>query len=39
MRTILLGVLQWTLAIGAVLGTLALFTWLIVMFFKKDRKE
>ena len=39
MRTILLGVLQWTLAIGSVLGTFALFTWLIVMFFKKDRKE
>ena len=36
---IILGVFQWTLAIGSVLGTLALFTWLIVMFFKKDRKE
>ena len=39
MRTILLGILQWTLAIGSVLGTLALFTWLMIMFFKKDRKE
>jgi hypothetical protein len=36
---IILGVFQWTLAIASVLGTLALFTWLIVMFFKKDRKE
>jgi hypothetical protein len=36
---IIFGVFQWTLAIGSVLGTLALFTWLIVMFFKKDRKE
>lgn len=39
MINILLGVFQWTLAIGSVLGTLALFTWLIVMFFKKDHKE
>ncbi len=32
-----LGVIQWTLAIGAVAGTVALFTWIIVMFVKKDR--
>lgn len=33
----LLGVLQWTLAIGSVAGTLALFTWIIVMVVRKDR--
>ena len=32
-----LGVLQWTLATGSVLGTLALFTWILVMVLKKDR--
>ena len=36
MRT-LFGVLQWTLAISSVAGTVALFTWIIVMFFKKDK--
>ena len=36
MRT-LLGVIQWTLAIGSVAGTVALVTWLIVMFVKKDK--
>lgn len=36
MRT-LLGVVQWTLAVGSVAGTVALFTWLIVMFVKKDK--
>jgi len=33
----LLGILQWTIAILSVLGTLALFTWIAVMFLKKDR--
>jgi hypothetical protein len=31
------GVLQWTVAIAAVIGTLALFTWVIAMVVKKDR--
>jgi hypothetical protein len=31
------GVVQWTLAIASVLGTLALFTWIVVMVVKKDR--
>jgi hypothetical protein len=35
---VLLGVLQWAIAIGAVAGTIALVTWILVMFFKKDRK-
>jgi len=34
---VLIGVVQWTLAIGAVAGTVALFTWIVVMFVKKDR--
>jgi hypothetical protein len=34
---ILVGVVQWTLAIGSVLATLALFTWILVMILKKDR--
>jgi hypothetical protein len=33
----LLGVIQWTLAIGSVVATLALFTWIIVMLVKKDK--
>ena len=32
-----MGVIEWTLAIGSVTGTVALFTWIIVMFVKKDR--
>jgi hypothetical protein len=40
---IILGAFQWILAIAAVLGTLGLFTWLAVLFFRKDphtiRKE
>jgi hypothetical protein len=34
---IIVGVVQWTLAIGSVLATLALFTWILVMILKKDR--
>lgn len=33
----LLGVVQWILAIGSVIGTLALFTWILVMFLKKEK--
>ena len=36
MRTIL-GVLQWALAIGSVLATVALITWILVMFLRKER--
>ena len=34
---VLLGVVQWTLAIASVLGTVTLFTWILFMVFKKDR--
>jgi hypothetical protein len=34
---IAVGVVQWTVAIAAVIGTLALFTWVVVMVVKKDR--
>jgi hypothetical protein len=34
---IILGVVQWTIAIVSILGTLALFTWIAVLFLKKDR--
>ena len=34
---IVFGVVQWTLAIGSVLATLALFTWIAVMVLKKDK--
>ena len=33
----LLGILQWTVAILSVAGTLALVGWIVAMFFKKDR--
>jgi hypothetical protein len=33
----IIGVLQWTVAILSVAGTLALFTWIAVMFLRKDR--
>jgi hypothetical protein len=33
----LLGVVQWAVAIAAVVGTIGLFTWIAVLFFKKDR--
>jgi len=35
--SMLLGIIQWTIAILSVAGTLALLTWIAVMFFKKDR--
>ena len=34
-----LGVLQWTVAIGSAIAALALFTWIIVLFLKKDRRN
>jgi hypothetical protein len=35
--TIVLGLLQWTIAILSVAGTLALFGWIIRMVIKKDK--
>jgi hypothetical protein len=33
----LLGVLQWTIAIVSVAGTLALISWILMMILKKDK--
>ena len=33
---ILIGVLQWTIAIASIAGTVALIGWIIYMFVKKD---
>lgn len=33
----IIGILQWTVAIASVLATVALFTWLAILFFKKDQ--
>jgi hypothetical protein len=35
----LLGVLQWTIAIVSVAGTLALFGWILTMVMKKDKAK
>ena len=35
----LLGVLQWTLAILSVAGTLLLFTWIVTMIVRKDKPK
>ena len=32
-------ILRWVIAILSVAGTLALLTWLVVIFFKKDHKN
>lgn len=34
---LLIGVLQWTIAIISVAGTVALVGWIAVMFIKKDK--
>jgi hypothetical protein len=39
MKLILEGILEWTVAIAAVAGTIALFTWLAVLFFRKDTRD
>jgi len=31
-----IGILQWTIAIVSVAATLALFSWILMMIFKKD---
>jgi hypothetical protein len=36
---IVLGILQWTVAIVSVLSTLALLFWIAAMFLRKDRKD
>jgi hypothetical protein len=33
------GVVQWTLAIVSIGGTLALFSWILVMVVKKDKPK
>ena len=33
------GILQWSVAIAAVIGTLALFTWFFVMLVRKDKPK
>jgi len=35
----LVGVLQWSIAIVSVAGTLALFTWILMMVFKKHKAK
>jgi hypothetical protein len=35
----LLGVLQWTIAILSVAGTLALLSWILMMVVKKDKAK
>jgi hypothetical protein len=36
---LILGILEWTVAIAALAGTIALFTWLAVLFFRKDTRD
>jgi hypothetical protein len=35
----LFGVLQWTIAILSVAGTLALFSWIVMMILRKDKAK
>jgi hypothetical protein len=37
--TSLLGVLQWTIAVLAVAGTLGLFGWIVMMIVRKDKAK
>ena len=32
-----LGVVQWTVAVAAILGTIALFAWIMMMIVKRDK--
>jgi hypothetical protein len=34
-----IGILQWSVAIAAIAGTIALITWLAVLFFRKDDRD
>jgi len=36
---IIVGVLEWTIAIAALGGTIALFGWLTVLIFRKDTRD
>jgi len=36
---LILGILEWTLAIAAVAGTIALFSWIAILFFRKDNRD
>jgi ABC-type Na+ efflux pump permease subunit len=36
---LILGLLAWVIAIAALAGTIALFTWLAVLFFRKDTRD
>lgn len=36
---IIFGILKWILAIAAAGGTIALFTWIAIMFFRKDNRN
>ena len=33
------GILEWTVAILAIAGTIALFSWLAIMIFRKDTRD
>jgi len=37
--SITLGLLQWSIAIVSVAGTLALFVWIVKMIVKKDKRD
>jgi len=37
--TVALGVIQWSIAIVSVAGTLALFGWILKMIVKKDKRD
>lgn len=36
---IVLGILQWGIAIVAIAGTIALFAWMALLFFRKGPKD
>jgi hypothetical protein len=35
----LLGVLQWTIAVVSVAGTVGLFSWIVIMVVRKDKAK
>jgi hypothetical protein len=37
--TVALGVVQWSIAIVSIAGTLALFGWILKMILKKDKRD
>jgi len=36
---IVVGIIQWTIAIASVVGTLALVGWILKMIFTKDKRD